>query len=100
MCPHGITRCRHLSNDIEPSIYDGSAPYVKLLSPLVIFGHTHLDTCTDSPALRVEYCIVFHTIRPSSFSFLHIYFVEAVVEVFLVETQYIVPTVRNGCTEV
>jgi len=31
VCPHGKTRCRHLSNNIEPSVYDGDAPYVKLL---------------------------------------------------------------------
>jgi len=37
MCPHGRTRCRHLSNDIEPSVYGSNAPYVKLLWPLVIF---------------------------------------------------------------
>ena len=58
MCPHGRTRCRHLSNTIELSVYGGDAPYVKLLSPLVIFGHAHLDSRTDSQALRAEYCIV------------------------------------------
>jgi len=55
MCPHGRTRCRHLSNNIEPSVY---APYVKLPRPLVTFGHAHLDSRTDSQALRAEYCIV------------------------------------------
>jgi len=30
----------------------------KLLSPLVIFGHAHLESRTDSQALRAEYCIV------------------------------------------
>ena len=36
MCPHGGTHCRHLSNNIEPSVYGGDAPYVKLLWALVI----------------------------------------------------------------
>jgi len=31
VCSHGRTRCRHLSNNIEPSIYGGDAPYVKLV---------------------------------------------------------------------
>jgi len=31
----------HLSNYIEPSVYSGDAPNVKLLSPLVIFGRPH-----------------------------------------------------------
>jgi len=57
-CPCGRTRCRHLSNNIEPSVYGGYAPYVKLLWPLVIFGHADLDSCTDSQAHRAEYCIV------------------------------------------
>jgi len=58
MCPHGKTRCRHLSNNIEPSVYGGDAPYVKLLWSHVIVGHAHWDSGTDSQALRVEYCIV------------------------------------------
>jgi len=58
MCPYGRTRCRHLSNNIEPSVYGGDAPYGKLLWPLVIFGHAHLHSCTDSQAHRAEYCIV------------------------------------------
>jgi len=58
MCPHGRTRCRHLSNNIEPSVFGGDAPYVKLLSAHVIFGHAHLDSGTDSQALGAEYCIV------------------------------------------
>jgi len=29
-----------------------------LLWPHVIFGHAHLDSRTDSQALRAEYCIV------------------------------------------
>jgi len=53
MCPH----CRHLASRIEPSVCGGDAPYVKLLSPLVIFGHTHLHSRTDSQALPAEYCI-------------------------------------------
>jgi len=68
MCPCGRTRCRHLSNNIEQSVYVGDAPYGKLLWPLVIFGHTDLHSRTDSQALRAEYGIVaFHTIQPSSF---------------------------------
>jgi len=31
MCPCERTRCRHLSNNIEPSVYGGDAPYGKLL---------------------------------------------------------------------
>jgi len=58
MCPCGRTRCRHLSNIIEPSMYGGDAPYGKLLWPLVIFGHADLHSRTDSQALRAKYCIV------------------------------------------
>ena len=31
MCPHGRTHCHHLANTIEPSVYGGDAPCVKLL---------------------------------------------------------------------
>jgi len=58
VCPYGRTRCRHLSNNIEPSVDSGDAPYVNLLRPLVIFGHARLGSRTDSQALRDEYCIV------------------------------------------
>ena len=58
MCPHGKTDCRNLANTIEPLVYGGDAPYVKLRRPLVIFGHADLDIRTDSRALRAEYCIV------------------------------------------
>jgi len=58
MCPYERTRCRHLSNNIEPSFYGNDTPYVKLLWPHVIFGHADLDSCTESQALRAEYCIV------------------------------------------
>jgi len=58
MCPRGRTRCCHLSNNIEPSVYGGDAPDGKLLWPLVIFGHAHSHSRTDSQALRAEYCIV------------------------------------------
>jgi len=58
MCPHGRTHFRHLENMREPSVYGGDVPYVKLLWPLVIFGHTHLDSHTDSLALRAKYCIM------------------------------------------
>jgi len=57
MCPCERTRCRHLSNNIEPSVYGGDAPYGKLLWPL-IFGHAYLRSHTDSQALRAEYCVV------------------------------------------
>jgi len=30
VCPYGRTRCRYLSNNIEPSVYGGDAPYGKL----------------------------------------------------------------------
>jgi len=58
MCPDRRTHCRHLSNNIEPSVYGGDGPYAKLLSPLVIFGHADLGSRTDSRALRAEYRIV------------------------------------------
>jgi len=60
ICRHGRTHCRHLANTIEPSVYGGDPPYVKLLwlPVLVIFGHAHLVSRTDSRALRAEYCIV------------------------------------------
>jgi len=58
MCSYRRTRCRHLSNSIEPSVFGNDAPYGKLLWPLVIFGHAHLDSQTDSQALRAEYCAV------------------------------------------
>jgi len=58
MCPHGRTHYRHLENTTEPSVYGGDVPYVKLLGPLVIFGHAHLDSRTDSRALQAEYCTV------------------------------------------
>jgi len=31
VCPYGSTRCRHLSNNVEPSVFGNDAPYVKLL---------------------------------------------------------------------
>jgi len=77
MCPHGRTHCHHLSNNIEPSVYGGDAPYVKLLWPLVIFGHAHLGNRTDSQVLRTKYCIVGipSKIQPSSYVyFLYISF--------------------------
>jgi len=58
MCPHGRTRCCHLSNNIEPFVYGGDVPYVKLLDHTLSFGHAHFDSGTDSQALRAEYCIV------------------------------------------
>jgi len=58
MCPCGRTRCCHLSNNNEPHFYSNDAPYVKLLWPLVTFGHAYLDSCTDSQALWAGYCIV------------------------------------------
>jgi len=30
LCLHGRTHCRHLANTIEPSVYGGDAPDVKL----------------------------------------------------------------------
>jgi len=58
MWPLGRTHCCHLANTIVPSVYGGDVPYVKLLRPLGILGNAHLDSCTDSRALRSEYCIV------------------------------------------
>jgi len=69
VCPYGRTRCRHLSNNIEPSVYGNEAPYVKLLWPLLIFGHAHLDSCTDSQALRAEYCNCGHSTQYSHLVF-------------------------------
>jgi len=48
----------HLANTIELSVYGDDEPYVKLLSPLVIFAHANSHSRTDSRALRAEYCIV------------------------------------------
>jgi len=45
-----------LSNSTEPTVYDGDAPYGKLLWPLV--RHADLHSRIDSQALRAEYCIV------------------------------------------
>jgi len=58
MCPYGRTRCRDLSNNIEPSVYGNNAPYVKLLWPLIIFGHADLGSRTRQPSdsSRVLYC--------------------------------------------
>jgi len=47
---------RRLSNNIEPPVYGGDAPYGKLLWTLV--GHAHLHSRTESQALQAEYCIV------------------------------------------
>ena len=54
----GRTHCRHLANTNEPSVCGGDAFYVKLLWPLVTFGHAHLGSRRDSWALQAEYCIV------------------------------------------
>jgi len=48
----------NLANTIEPSVCGVDKAYVKLLRPFIIFGHAHLDSRTDSRALRAEYCIV------------------------------------------
>jgi len=53
----GARACRHLTNNIKPSVYGGDAPYVNYFDH-VIFGHAHLDSRTDSQARRAEYCIV------------------------------------------
>jgi len=55
---HGRAHSRHLENTIEPFVCGSDIPYAKLLWPLVIFGHAHSDSLTDSRALRAEYCIV------------------------------------------
>jgi len=73
MCPHGRTRCCHLSNNIEPDNIlgvplRGEAPYGKLLWPLIIFGHTPTYTVAQT-AKRFEPSNVlwaFHTIQSSS----------------------------------
>jgi len=67
MCPYGRTCCRHLSNNIKPSVYDGDAPYGNYLDHLL-----SLDTPTYTVtqiAKRFEPSTVlwaFHTIQPSS----------------------------------
>jgi len=69
MCPCGRTRCRHLSNNIEPSVYGGDAPYDKLN---YIDHLLSLDTPTNTVAQianRFEPSTVlwaFHTMQPSS----------------------------------
>jgi len=40
------------------TVYGSDAPDVKLLGPLVIFEHTHLESRRDSQVLRAGYCIV------------------------------------------
>ena len=57
---HKFSRIRQVAPCalIEPSVYSGDPPYVKLVSLLVIFGHAHLDSHTDGRTLRAEYCIV------------------------------------------
>jgi len=56
---HSTCRTSSLPNHVtEPSVYGGDAPSGKLLWPLVIVGHADLHSCTDSQALRAEYCIV------------------------------------------
>jgi len=57
MCPHASTRCRHLSNNIQPSVFGGDAPYDKLLWPLVIFEHAYLHS-RNSQALQTQSYIV------------------------------------------
>ena len=37
MCPCGRTRCRHMSNNIEPFVYGGDAPYGKLIWPCTCY---------------------------------------------------------------
>jgi len=39
VCSQERTHCGHLANATEQSVYSGDAPYVKLFSSLVIFGH-------------------------------------------------------------
>ena len=66
MCPCGRTRCRHMLNNTEPSVYGGDAPYGKLLDHLL-----PLDTPTYTVtqiAKRFEPGTVlwaFYTIQPS-----------------------------------
>ena len=54
----GHIAAAHLANTIAPSVYGSNAPYIKLRGLLVIFGHAHLDSRTDSLVLQAEYCIV------------------------------------------
>jgi len=57
------------SSNIEPFVYGGDAPYVKLLWLLVILGHAHLDSRTHSPAFEPNTVLwAFHTIEPSSYN--------------------------------
>ena len=72
MCPHGRKHCRHLANTIEPSVYGGKAPYVKLIGPpCYLCTRPLIESRTDNRAIRAEYCIVclpyMNTIQPSSY---------------------------------
>jgi len=57
MAGHVAVTCRITLNHPSTAAMRLS-PYIKLLSPLVIFGHADLDSRTDSQALRAEYYIV------------------------------------------
>jgi len=56
MCPYGRTRCRHLSNNIEPSIYGNDAPHVKLLWPCLETRPLRQWHRHPSASSRVLYC--------------------------------------------
>jgi len=59
----------HVAVTCRTSVYCGDASYIKLLRPLVIFGHAHLDSRTSHIVKRFELSTVlwaFHTIQPSS----------------------------------
>ena len=64
ICPHERAHCRHLANTIEPSIYGGDAPYVKLLCylwPRPLRQSQMAERFEPNTALWA-----FHTIQPSS----------------------------------
>jgi len=55
MCPCERTRRRHLSNNIEPSVYGAMRLMANYFDHLLSLD---TPTYTDSQALRAEYCIV------------------------------------------
>jgi len=64
MCPHGKTRRRDLSNNSEPSVYGGDAPYVlsNYFDHLISLdrGHAHLIVAQIAkrfePSIILLYC--------------------------------------------
>jgi len=64
----GRTHCRHVANTIEPSVNGGDAPYVKLLSPLLLSLVTPTYTVSEIAEGFEPNTVLcaFHIIQPSS----------------------------------